>query len=248
MTISGPEDLEGLRHIGRIVAQTLSEMKEAAKPGMTTKELDDIGKACLERLGARSAPILMYNFPGATCISINEEVAHGIPSKRVIQAGDLVNVDVSAECNGYFADTGASFVMPDASAEKVRLCKFGQKALSAALSAAKAGSPLRDLGKAVEKVAKEGGYEIIRNLGGHGVGRSLHEEPSFISNYNARGERRSFKEGQVVAIEPFLSKNIRSAKESFDGWTLKGAPGTYAVQYEHTVVITKDEPIILTTL
>ncbi|MBX5459496.1 MAG: type I methionyl aminopeptidase [Steroidobacteraceae bacterium] len=248
MTIESDQDLQGLRSAGRVVALALATMRSSARAGMTTAELDAIGENILRAHGARSAPRVTYGFPGTTCISINEEVAHGVPGERVIQPGDMVNVDVSAELNGYFADTGASFIVPPSTPEKERLCRSTQMALEHAMEHAVAGGPLNAIGKAIEATAKRQGFRVIRNLGSHGVGRALHEEPSCILPYYEPRDRRRLHEGMVITIEPFLSTRARHATEADDGWTLKGPPGTFAAQYEHTLVITRGKPLVMTAL
>jgi methionyl aminopeptidase len=246
MTIESEQDLQGLKAIGHIVASTLKQMMDYAEPGMTTLELDAYGRRLLEQQGARSAPELAYNFPGATCISVNEEVAHGIPGERVIQAGDLVNIDVSAELNGYYGDTGGSFVVPPGDPVKQRLCDSTQLALKKAMQEARAGQPLNQIGRAIEKVARAKGFRVIKNLCSHGVGRSLHEEPKEIPGYFRAKDHRRLHKGQVITIEPFLSTRSVYVNEADDGWTLLAAPGNLAAQYEHSMVITDSAPIILT--
>ncbi len=246
MTVETAEQLEKLKVIGRIVARVLQEMQQQAEPGMTTAELDAIGEKLLADAGAQPAPRLAYGFPGATCISVNEEVAHGIPGARVIAAGDLVNVDVSAEKDGYFADTGGSFIIPPVSPARQRLCNATREALNNAISKARAGMPLNGIGKAIQKTAKQRGYRVIENLCSHGVGSSLHEEPTEIYGYFEPSDRRMLHEGMVITIEPFLSDRNRAVFDSGDGWTLVGKPGSISAQYEHSMVITRGEPILLT--
>ena len=246
MTIESDKDLQALSVIGKIVARTLQEMMKRTEPGMTTLELDMIGKQLLEQYGAKSAPKVTYNFPGYTCISVNEEVAHGIPGQRIISAGDVVNIDVSAERNGYFADTGGTFVVPPSTVLKDRLCQATRLSLSEAMNSARAGMPLNGIGKAIQRVAKNKGFRIIKNLCSHGVGRSLHEEPKEIPGYYVPTDRRKLHEGMVITIEPFLSTKARQVAEMDDGWTLVGGRGNLSAQYEHTMVITKGKPIILT--
>lgn len=246
MTVETEADLIALRLIGRIVADCLQHMGKLIEPGMTTAQLDVIGATYLKQHGARSAPQLAYNFPGATCISVNNEVAHGIPGERVIKAGDLVNIDVSAELGGYFGDTGGSFIVPPETKLKRKLCDATRKALNAAMREARAGQPLNGIGKAIEATAARHQLTIIRNLGSHGVGRSLHEEPEFIAPYHDKKDRRILKEGMVITIEPFLSTGARSCREANDGWTLYTPPKYLSAQYEHTMVITKGEPLIMT--
>lgn len=246
MTIETQEDIAGLKRIGQIVSLVLQRMLDAAEPGMTTRELDHLGAKLLAEYGARSAPQLTYNFPGATCISINEQAAHGIPGDRVIQAGDVLNVDVSAELGGYFADTGGTVVIPPASPLKTRLCHATRMALAEAMKAARAGQPLNGIGAAIERTAKKYGFRIIENLGSHGVGRALHEEPGHIAGYFDPSDRRILKEGMVITIEPFLSTKSRTVTEENDGWTLSGMKGNLSAQYEHTMIITKGAPIVVT--
>ncbi len=246
MTIETEDDVVALKRIGRIVSSVLQEMLDAAEPGMTTRELDALGAQLLARHGARSAPQLTYNFPGATCISINEEAAHGIPGDRVIRPGDVLNVDVSAELNGYFADTGGTRVVPPTNPQKTRLCHATCTALAQAMKQARAGQPINGIGAAIERTAKTYGFKIIENLGSHGVGRALHEEPEHIAGFFDRTDTRILKEGMVITIEPFLSTRSRIVTESTDGWTLVGARGNLSAQYEHTMIITKGEPIVVT--
>ena len=247
MSIESEKDLIGLMAIGRIVGLTLRHMAQALEVGMTTADLDAIGAAFLAQHGARSAPILTYKFPGHTCISINDEAAHGIPGPRVIQPGDLVNIDVSAELDGYWAETGASFPVGEVSAEAQRLCDATRSALDAAIGAARAGQPIHAVGRAVEAVAKAGGYGIIRDLPGHGVGRALHEKPQ-IYNYFNRRAHQPFTEGLVVTLEPFLTTGSGRIRTDPDGWTLRAVDGGLCAQYEHTVIITDGEPILVTAV
>lgn len=246
MTIETDEDLLALKEIGHIVAVTLKEMVQQAEPGMTTRELDQIGKVLLSSNGAQSAPKVTYNFPGYTCISINEEAAHGVPGRRVIQSGDVVNIDVSAEKNGYFADTGGTFVVPPSNRFKDRLIASAKSALSQACRNARAGKPLNAIGKSIQKVAKKSKFKIIKNLCSHGVGRGLHEAPQKIPGYYEPKDKRRLHKGLVIAIEPFLSTKSRFVTESDDGWTLIGSKGNLSAQFEHTVVITEGRPIVLT--
>src|SRR5690606_25551366 len=178
MTVESEHELRGLLRIGQICALTLEHMLKHVEPGMTTAQLDAIGAAFLKDHGARSAPILAYKFPGHTCISINDEAAHGIPGERVIQAGDLVNIDVSAEKDGYWADTGMSIPVPPVSDDKQRLLDATYQALQIAIDHARAGKPIYEIGRAVENYARGQGYQVIQELGGHGVGRHIHEKPS----------------------------------------------------------------------
>lgn len=246
MIIKTDAELQALTEICRICAVTTQEMGKAIEPGLTTKELDEIGRSVLERHGARSAPIACYQFPGHTCISINEVVAHGIPDQRVIQPGDTVNIDVSAEKDGFFGDTAYTFAVPPVKKSMQKLLDCGQQALQKAIAAAVAGYPLNGIGLAVEKEAHKHGYKTIRNLCGHGVGLTLHDEPESIYNYFEKRDKRMLKKGMVLAIEPFISERDQYVDELDDGWTLVTPHRCQVVQFEHTVVVTEERALILT--
>jgi len=246
MTIENEDQLGKLRTVGRLVARTLDAMGKALEPGMTTKELDDLGRALLEKEGARSAPELTYDFPGATCISVGPDCAHGIPGDTVVKAGDLINIDVSAELDGYFGDTGASFAVPPTSARIERLCRDGRRAMWAGIKAAKPGARLNEIGRSIETFADRNGYSLVRNLASHGVGRSLHDEPAMIPTWYEPKDRRTITEGLVFTIEPFLSLGADWVDEQPDGWTLRPPMRQPTVQYEHTLVATRRGAVILT--
>ncbi|CAN7403026.1 type I methionyl aminopeptidase [Pararhizobium sp. LjRoot238] len=246
MTLNNDEDLERLKEIGRICANAVQIMGAALEPGITTAELDAIGRKVLEDAGARSAPELSYNFPGATCISVNEEVAHGIPGARIIRAGDLVNIDVSAEKNELFADTGASFAVPPVKPQIERLCRDGKRAMWVGLNEVKAGKPLAAIGNAIGSFARKNRYTLVTNLASHGVGRSLHEEPTEIATWPDKHEKRRMTDGMVFTVEPFLSLGAQWAEGGDDGWTLFSEPRAPTVQYEHTVVVTRNGPLVVT--
>lgn len=248
MIIQNEQDLEGLRKIGRIVALAREEMKRLAQPGMTTKELDLIGKRVLDEHGAESAPEKEYNFPGITCISVNEEVAHGIPSDRVLLDGDLINIDISAALGGYYADTGISFVIGQGDEQKNKLCQAAEDAFWAAMKKVRAGAKRSQIGRAVFNEARKNGFTVIQNLTGHGIGRSLHEEPDHILNYFDPRDSMLLKEGLVLAVEPFVSAGANHIVELGDGWTFVTPDKSLVAQCEHTIVVTKGEPIILTAL
>lgn len=246
MVISNDTEFGKLKDIGRICALTLQKMAASMEAGMTTAELDQIGRKLLENAGAQSAPESCYGFPGATCISVNEEVAHGIPGARVLKPGDLVNIDVSAVKDGYFGDTGASFVLPPAPSKAEKLCRDGKRALWTGLNHARTGQPYARIGEAIGAFAARNRYTLIQNLASHGIGRSLHEEPSELATWPDAGERRIIEDGQVFTIEPFLSLGANWAENGDDDWTLIADPRALTVQYEHTVVASRNGPIILT--
>lgn len=249
MSITKEAELMGMKKVSEAVAITLKEMRNYAKPGMSTKQLDHFGGQILNKFGARSAPALSYGFPGWTCISLNNEIAHGIPSvNRILKEGDLVNIDVSAELNGYWADNGGSFVLgPDIHDLEI-LVNVSKNILSKAINRIKAGIRIAETGRLIEKEAKRSRYKVIKNLTGHGVGRKLHEEPKEIANYYDRYNKRRFKKNQVVAIETFISTRSTFADTIEDGWTLIGNKGGYVAQHEHTIMITEDKPLILTKM
>ena len=246
MTIGSEDELSRLRHVGRVVARTMAAMARALEPGMTTGELDQLGRVLLERDGARSAPEITYDFPGATCISIFPEIAHGVPGDRGLKAGDLVNIDVSAEIDGVFADTGGSFAMPPVSPRIERLSRDGRRAMWTGVRAVKAGGRLNEIGRAIQTFADRNGYTLIRNLASHGVGDALHEEPKEIATWYEPGDQRRIGQGSVFTIEPFLSLGSEWAMDTDDGWTLTAKGARPTVQYEHTLVATPRGPVVVT--
>jgi len=247
MTINSEKDLHGMRAVSQAVALTLKEMRAYTKAGMSTKQLDNYGGKLLSTFGARSAPHLTYNFPGFTCISLNNEVCHGIPSDdRMIQEGDVINIDVSAELNGYWSDNGGSFIVGHDRYEKSHLVNTSRDVLKKAINNIKGGVKINEIGTLIEKEVKNAGYKVIKNLGGHGIGRGLHEQPDCILNYKDRLDQRRFKKNSVVAIETFISTSSNWCVELGDGFTLIGDKGGFSVQHEHTIIITDGLPVILT--
>ena len=225
-------------------------MADALEPGITTKELDAIGADYLARHGAQSAPITCYDFPGCNCISVNDVVAHGIPSDQVLQAGDVVNIDVSAVKDGFFSDNGASYALPPVKKNIQELLKVTKSARDKAIAQAVAGRHLNEIGRAAEKEAHRHGLTTIRNLCGHGVGHTLHDDPDAIFSYYERRDRRRLKPGVVIAIEPFLCDGDEYVEDfGNDGWTLKTPRRMIVAQYEHTIMVREDQPpLILTAL
>ncbi len=246
MTADSQKDIEYLKAIGRICAETLRKMMNATRAGMTTRELDEIGRAFLEAEGARSAPQVTYNYPAATCISVSPVIAHGIPDEHVLREGELIHIDVSAELDGYYADTGASLVVSKRDRSLEKLLDATKTALTKALRAAKAGNPLNGIGRTVESEARKRGYNVIYDLTGHGIGRRLHENPKEILNFYNPGDHRVLHDGLVLAVEPFLTTGVGRTVQESDGWSIRTMDRTVAAQFEHTIVVTKNEPIILT--
>lgn len=249
MSITREEELTGMKKASEAVACTLKEMRNYAQPGITTKQLDRFGAKILSDFGARSAPYLAYGFPGYTCISVNHEFCHGIPSDyRILKEGDLINIDVSAELNGFWSDNGGSFVLGEDINQHQKLIDASKHILYKAIRNIKAGIRISDIGFLMETEAKKRGYKVIKNLTGHGVGRSLHEEPGDIANYKDRFNRTRFRKSTVVAIETFISTTSTYADTLGDGWTMVGNKGGFMAQHEHTIVVTEGDPIVLTEM
>lgn len=249
MSITREEELIGMKKASEAAALTLKEMRNYAKPGMTTKQLDNFGAKILSDFGAKSAPYLTYGFPGWTCISVNNEFCHGIPSdKRILQEGDLVNIDVSAELDGFWSDNGGSFVLGQDINQHQKLIEASQEILHKAIYNIKGGVRISDIGHIMETEAKKRGFKVIKNLGGHGIGRSLHEQPDELMNYRNRFDQRRFKKNSVVAIETFISTTSTYTTELNDGWTMVGNKGGFMAQHEHTIVVTDGKPIVLTEM
>lgn len=247
MSITTESELIGMKKISEVVATTLKLMREYAKVGMSTKELDEYGGQVLKSYGAKSAPYETYGFPGYSCISVNEEAAHGIPSeKKILKEGDLINIDVSAELNGFWSDNGGSFVLGKDIHNHQPLVDASKQILQKAIHNIKGGVKISEIGYLIESEAKKSGFKVIKNLAGHGVGRSLHEKPENILNYRVKTNQERFKKNTTVAIETFISTNSTIAVELNDGWTLVGNKGGFVTQHEHTILITDNAPVILT--
>lgn len=248
MSITSEAELQGMQKVSETVALTLREMCAYARPGMSTKQLDDYGARILMDYGAKSAPYATYGFPGFTCISVNKEFCHGIPSDTtILQEGDLINIDVSAELNGFWADNGSSFVLgPDLHGHQ-KLVDASKDILYKAIHNIKGGVRIADIGQMIETEAKKRGFRVIKNLTGHGTGRKLHEAPDEIANYRDPFNKERFRKNSVVAIETFISTHSTIAVTQSDGWTMLGNRGGYMAQHEHTLVVTDGKPMILTS-
>jgi methionyl aminopeptidase len=245
VTISSQADLAGLTRVGRLVAQALQAMRAAARPGLTTAELDEVGATFLRRHGARSAPQLAYGFPGFNCISVNEEIVHGVPGARVLRSRDVVKIDVTAELDGYIADAAVTVAVEPAPRRGHQLVACAKAAFQQAYMAARAGRPVNAIGYALEGEVRRHGFAVLRELHSHGVGRTIHEPPT-IPQYFERRATEPLREGSVLTIEPIISVGKTRVVNGDDGWTLRTADGSLSAHYEHTVVITKGRPIIIT--
>jgi methionyl aminopeptidase len=245
MSINGPEELESLQAAGAVVRAVLEAMKRAVRPGITTRELDAIGAKVIDENGARSAPAMVYGFPGSNCISLNEEAVHGIPSDRSLRDGDLLKLDVTIEKDGFMADAAETVAVGTISKEAERLMNCAKRAFEKAMLVARSGFRVSEIGRAVEKEVRREGFSVIRELGGHGIGRTIHEEPR-IPNFADPEARQILTEGLVITVEPIIAAGSGRAVLAEDGWTMKTADRRPAAHYEHTLVITKGAPLLLT--
>ncbi len=245
MTIETEKDMHGLILVGRAVALALREMRRQVRAGMTTAELDAVGAAVFAEHGARSAPQLFYGFPGVNCISVNDEAVHGIPGNRVLQPSDLVKIDVTAELNGYVADAAVTVPLERASPRATALTRAAESAFRKALAAADAGRPLHGIGRAIEREVRRRGFRVLPELHSHGVGRSIHEPPSFPQYYDRRFSQ-PLTEGLVITIEPIVTAGHGRSVQGDDEWTIKTADGSLSAHFEHTVIIAGNRPLIVT--
>ncbi len=245
MSITNSEQLEKLKTCGRIVAEALKAMAGAVRAGITTADLASRGSRVLAHNGARSSPPLVYGFPGDVCISVNDEVVHGIPGGRVLRPGDLVKLDLTAEKDGYHTDSAITVQVAPASTMAIELSRCAERAFRQALASARAGNAVREIGRAVEREVRRRGFHVIRELGGHGIGHTIHEEPS-VPNFADPFARTRLTEGLVLTIEPIISAGSSRVTLDPDRWTLRTVDGSLTAHYEHTLVITRDQPILLT--
>lgn len=245
MSINRPEELAALKSAGVVVRLMLEAMRQAVRPGITTSQLDEIGAETMRLHGGRSAPSLVYGFPGTNCISINEEAVHGIPSARKLEEGDLVKLDVTVEKDGFMADAAVTVPVGEVSNEKRRLVSCAERAFQKALLVARAGFHVSEIGYVVEREVRRNGFSVIRELGGHGIGRTIHEEPR-VPNFADPEARGILTEGLVITVEPIIAAGSGRAVTEHDGWTVRTADRRPSAHYEHTLVITKGRPILLT--
>ena len=245
MSITGPEELEGMRAAGAVVHLMIEAMRQAVRPGVTTAALDEVGAGVMRERGAKSAPVMVYNFPGTNCISVNEEAVHGIPGARVLRDGDLVKLDVTVEKNGFMADAAVTVPVGNVSEERQKLIACAERAFAKAMLVARAGFRVSEIGRVVEREVRRSGFSVIRDLGGHGIGRTIHEPPR-VPNYPDPEARQILSEGLVITVEPIIAAGSGESFVAADGWTVRTADGRPSAHYEHTLVVTKGEPILLT--
>jgi methionyl aminopeptidase len=245
MSINGPEELAGMRAAGTVVCLMLEAMKSEVRPGITTAELDEVGAGVMRQYGARSAPALVYGFPGVNCISVNDEAVHGIPGKRALQQGDLVKLDVTVEKDGFMADAAVTVPVGEVTEERQRLVECAERAFAKAMLVARAGFRVSEIGRVVEREVRRSGFSVIRDLGGHGIGRTIHEEPR-VPNYADPEASQVLTEGLVITVEPIIAAGSGRSFVADDKWTIVTADHRPSAHYEHTLVITKGAPMLLT--
>lgn len=238
-------ELQKMRKAGEITAQALQLGGASLKPGITTGEIDCIIKQFIVSKGAKPSFLGYGGFPKSACISVNEEVIHGIPGKRVIQEGDIVSIDVGAYIGGYHGDTAFTFPVGEISPEKAALLAATQEALTEAIAAARPGNRIGDVGYAVQSYVEARGYSVVREYVGHGVGKEMHESPE-VPNYGKPGHGVRLTAGMVIAIEPMINMGTAAIRVLGDKWTVVTQDGKPSAHFEHTVAITKDGPVILT--
>jgi methionyl aminopeptidase len=245
MSIETPEELQGMRAAGEVVRRVLDAMQRAVRPGVTTMELDEVGAKVMQQHGAQSAPALVYKFPGANCISVNEEAVHGIPGQRALQSGDLVKLDVTVEKDGFMADAAVTVPVGEVTNECRRLVACAERAFAKAMLVARAGFRVSEIGRMIEREVRRSGFAVIRDLGGHGIGRTIHEAPR-VPNYADPSANQVLTEGLVITVEPIIAAGSGRSVVAKDGWAVITADRRPSAHYEHTLVITKGAPMLLT--
>jgi methionyl aminopeptidase len=247
MSIQDEQELSSLKAVGRVVRLVLDAMKAEVRPGVTTQYLDDIGARVMQLNGARSAPSLVYKFPGASCISLNDEAVHGIPGQRELKEGDLAKLDVTVEKDGFMADAAITVPVGRVSPQAERLIACAERAFQKAMLVARAGFRVFEIGKSVEREVRKSGFAVVRELGGHGIGRTIHEAPH-VPNYPDPTARQVMNDGLVITVEPIISAGSGGVFTDKDGWTVRTGDRALSAHFEHTLVVTTGAPILLTAL
>jgi methionyl aminopeptidase len=245
MSIEFPEELLALQNVGRICHLALHQMRQHVRPGITTAALADIGAKVMRDNGARSAPKMVYNFPAEILVSVNDEAVHGIPGSRRVQTGDLVKLDVTFEKDGFMGDAAITVPVEPVSEESLRLVRCAERAFQRAMRVARAGNRVNEIGREVEREVRRSGFSVIRQLGGHGIGRTIHEAPS-VPNYEDRTARQRLTKGLVITVEPIIAAGAGQTETAEDGWTERTVDGSFSAHFEHTLVVTDHAPILLT--
>ncbi|RKO65921.1 type I methionyl aminopeptidase [Desulfofundulus salinus] len=245
--IKSQRELRYMRDAGRVVAGVLGELSRAIKPGVTTAELDRLAEDFILARGARPAFKGLYGFPASICTSVNEQVVHGIPGLRKLESGDIISIDVGAEINGYFGDGAATFPVGEVSPEAKKLLAVTEEALYEGIRFARQGNRLSDISHAVQSYVEKHGFSVVREYVGHGIGRSMHEEPQ-VPNFGKPGRGPRLKAGMTLAIEPMVNAGTHEVRTLGDNWTVVTGDSRLSAHFEHTVAITDGEPEILTRL
>lgn len=244
--IKNSEQLALMKIAGRITAEALLVAKEAIRPGISTKEIDTKIRTYIEKCGAKPSFLGLYGFPGSACISVNDEVIHGIPSeKKILKEGDIVKIDVGARYRGYNGDSARTFPVGKVSEEALKLISVTEKSFWEAMKFAKAGNRIGDIGHAVESFVISNGFSVVREYTGHGLGADIHEDPA-VPNFGTQGRGVRLYPGMTLAVEPMVNVGTHKVKVMRDGWTVVTQDGKLSAHYENSIAITESEPIILT--
>jgi methionyl aminopeptidase len=245
LSIQDEQELLSLKAAGRVVRMVLDAMKAEVRPGVTTRQLDEAGARVMQENGARSAPSMVYKFPGASCISLNDEAVHGIPGERKLMEGDLVKLDVTVEKDGFMADAAITVAVGRVSSQAEQLMACAERAFHKAMLVARAGFRVFEIGKMVEREVRKSGFSVVRELGGHGIGRTIHELPH-VPNYADPHAQQIMSEGLVITVEPIIASGSGRVFTDKDGWTVRTGDHSLSAHFEHTLVITSGAPILLT--
>lgn len=247
IVLKSPAEIQVMREAGRLSAHALRSVGEAVRPGATTAELDEIAEGVIRDGGGRASFKGYHGFPATICSSLNEQVVHGIPSRKVrLREGDIISVDVGAVVDGYHGDNAATFAVGEVSEQAVRLMEATRESLEAGISHCRPGMRLYDISNAVQRVAEGAGFSVVREYVGHGIGRDMHEEPQ-IPNYGSAGRGPTLEAGMVFAIEPMVNAGAAAVCAMDDGWTVVTKDGLLSAHFEHTVAITAEGPQVLTS-
>ncbi len=244
--IKSKEEREKIRETGRIVSDMLAELRSAVRPGISTGDLDRMAAELLKKHGARSSSLGYHGYPASVCTSVNEEIVHGIPGKRELKDGDIVTVDSAANYHGWHADSAITVPVGEVSPDVRRLLKVTEDALYRGIAAARAGNRLHDIGRAVQQHVEAAGFSVVRQYGGHGVGRSMHEDPQVLNYVDPGYPNMLLKVGMVIAIEPMVIMGAKDTRVLEDEWTVVARDNSYTAHFEHTVAITGGDADILT--
>jgi methionyl aminopeptidase len=247
MEIKTPREIEAMKRAGQVVAHTLKALRSAIKPGITTGDLDYVARSEIARHGAIPSFVGYRGFPAAVCVSVNEQIVHGIPGELVIQEGDLVSVDVGAIVDGFHGDAAITVGAGEISNAAQRLIDATRESLNRGIEAAVVGARIGDISNAVQSYAEEHGFSVVREYVGHGIGRQMHEEPS-VPNYGKPGRGLQLREGMALAIEPMLNIGDWTTKLLPDNWTVVTGDGSLSAHFEHSIAITSKGPIVMTKL